>query len=160
MQIITHGNTYKEKVCNKCSALLSYCEADIKTESRYDDFFSDQHFSRRIYIICPECIEQIDLSWVIDGEEQVSKEDENSTNITDREKELREKISEECLQKATENKYDHNYRISQDNERYDFRGCPDDLEFVKYYAFSALCDEVDGFDCKKCWKNFLRGGKC
>lgn len=160
MKIITHGNTCKEKVCNKCSALLSYCEADIKTESRYDDFFSDQHYSRRKYIICPECNTQIDLSWIIDGEEQVSKEDENSTNIIDREKELREKIAKECLKKDDgKNKWNHNYRISQ-NDRYDFRGCPDDLEFVKYYTFSALCDEVGNFDCKECWKNFLRGGKC
>ena len=156
MKIITHGNTCKEKVCNKCSALLSYCEADIITESRCNDFFSEQHYSNRKYIVCPECNSQIDLSWIIDGVEQIK----DDVDVTNQEKELREKIAEECLQKTIENKYGHNYRISQDNERYDFKGCPDDLECIEDYTFFELCDEVDDFNCKECWKNFLRGVKC
>ena len=30
MEVIKHGNTYKEKECPGCGALLSYCNADIK----------------------------------------------------------------------------------------------------------------------------------
>ena len=84
--------------------------------------------------------------------------------IPSREKKLREEICEECSQKALtcdkENKYNHNCHICQDFACYDFRGCPDDLECTKDYTFLALCDEVSDFDCKKCWKNFLRGEKC
>ena len=161
MQVVVHGNTYKEKRCDKCTALLSYCSKDIKTCDRDEEYFGDYHYSCRKYIVCPECNNEIDLSWIIDGEEQVSKEDENSTNIIDREKELREKITEECSRKDdVKSKWSHNYHISQNNNCYDFSGCPDDLECVKGYAFSALCDEVSNFDCKKCWKHFLRGVKC
>ena len=96
----------------------------------------------------------------------IVEEDENDiSNIPSREKELREKITEECSRKDDVNsQWSHNYHISQNNNRYDFRGCPDDLECAEGYAFSALCDEVSNFDCKKyckkCWENFLRGGKC
>lgn len=71
MEVIKHGNTYREVECKKCGALLSYCEVDIKNNNRDDIFLGEEHYSRRKYIICPECKKEINLSWIIDGEETV-----------------------------------------------------------------------------------------
>ena len=71
MEVIRHGNTYKEVECKKCGALLSYCNEDVKHDIRYDKDFVEFHYSYRKYIICPECKNKIDISWTIDGEEQV-----------------------------------------------------------------------------------------
>lgn len=75
MQVIRHGNTYKEKGCKECGALLSYSKTDIKIDNRDEEYGGDYHYSYRKYIICPECNSDIDLSWVIDGEEQIKHEE-------------------------------------------------------------------------------------
>ena len=71
MEVIRHGNTYKEVECKKCNALLSYHFSDIKTEFNCDEYFGEIHTSSRKWIVCPECKNQINISWKIDGEEQV-----------------------------------------------------------------------------------------
>ena len=71
MKVIRHGSTYKEIKCTKCCALLSYCEIDIKHDNREDDNFGEWHYSYRKYVVCPECKNEINLSWNIDGEEIV-----------------------------------------------------------------------------------------
>ncbi len=150
MKVIKHGITYKGKKCDKCSALLSYCEKDIQTKSKDDEYFGDYHYSCRKYIVCPECNNEIDLSWIIDGEEQI---EENN----DGEKILREQIVSECIEK----RWIEDMYIAQSKD-YDFTTCPDNFDCLQGCTFSALCDEIsDTYPCKKCWKNFLRGGiKC
>ena len=70
MEVIRHGDTYKEIECKKCGALLSYCAADIKIIDRYAGVFGgDWYTSCKKYITCPECEKEIVLSWKIDGEE-------------------------------------------------------------------------------------------
>lgn len=69
MKVIKHGNTHKETECTKCGALLSYCETDIKHYNREDDDFGEWYYSHRKYIVCQECKNEINLSWIIDGEE-------------------------------------------------------------------------------------------
>ena len=50
MEVLRHGNTYKEVECTKCGALLSYCKTDIKS---FD--FTHKH------VICPECNAMVGL---------------------------------------------------------------------------------------------------
>ena len=71
MEVIRHGNTYKEVECKKCNALLSYHFSDIKTKFNCDEYFGEIHTSSRKWIVCPECENQINISCKIDGEEQV-----------------------------------------------------------------------------------------
>ena len=71
MEVLRHGNTYKETECSKCGALLSYCNKDVKTKFNVDDYFGEIHTCRREWIVCPECHKEINLSFKIDGEEQV-----------------------------------------------------------------------------------------
>lgn len=72
MEVLKHGNTYKEKECPGCGALLSYCKTDIQHDNREGEVFGgDWHYSYRKYIICPECKKKIDISWIVDGEEKV-----------------------------------------------------------------------------------------
>lgn len=73
MEVIKHGNTYKEVECAKCGALLSYCKTDIKKKYQHEEYIGDGyfHYSYRQYIVCPECNCDIELSWIIDGKEQV-----------------------------------------------------------------------------------------
>ena len=71
MKVIRHGNTYKEVECKNCGALLSYCKEDTKRDNRNEEYDGEWHYSYREYIKCPECEEKIELSWIIDGEEQV-----------------------------------------------------------------------------------------
>lgn len=62
MQVIKHGNTYKEIECPQCNALLSYCNKDI--EERYDigEYNGEMYHIFRTCIICPECRKQIALN--------------------------------------------------------------------------------------------------
>ena len=72
MEVIKHGNTYREKECPGCGALLSYCKVDIQHDDVVREVFGgDWYSSHKQYILCPECKKKIDLSWVIDGEEQI-----------------------------------------------------------------------------------------
>ena len=71
MEVIKHGNTYKETECTKCNAILSYCDTDIKHKNINDNYFGEWHYSYREYIICPECGHKINFSYIIDGEETV-----------------------------------------------------------------------------------------
>lgn len=51
MEVLRHGNTYREVECKKCGALLSYCDKDLQ---QYVAMIG----SDRIYkkgITCPEC---------------------------------------------------------------------------------------------------------
>ena len=61
MEVLRHGNTYKEIVCPKCNALLSYCKNDIKEYSDYEEYFGEMHLFYAEYIICPECKKKINL---------------------------------------------------------------------------------------------------
>ena len=71
MEVIRHGNTYREVECKKCGALLSYCEADINIIDDYDEvYFCRWHWIEKEYITCPECKNEIRLKYIIDGEEQ------------------------------------------------------------------------------------------
>lgn len=69
MEVIKHGNTYKEKECPGCGALLSYGKVDIKNDIDCEEYFGEIHCSNRKYIVCPECKKQINISWIVDGKE-------------------------------------------------------------------------------------------
>lgn len=69
MEVIKHGNTYKEIECKKCGALLSYCEADIKTKSRHGYYDFEEYFETTDYIECLECKEKINLKKFVDWKE-------------------------------------------------------------------------------------------
>ena len=69
MEVLRHGNTYNEVECEKCYAILSYCETDIKHDDREDDYFGELHYSYRKYVICPECKSETNISWIINGKE-------------------------------------------------------------------------------------------
>lgn len=71
MQVIRHGNTYREVECGHCGALLSYCESEIIKKDDWDEYFGGWHDSYKEYIICPECKKEIVFSFVIDGEEML-----------------------------------------------------------------------------------------
>ena len=75
VQVRKHGNTYKDTKCEKCEALLAYCKTDIKIDSKYEEYWGNYHCSYRQYIICPECDNQIEISWMIDGKEQIKHEE-------------------------------------------------------------------------------------
>ena len=69
MEVIKHGNTYREVECKKCGALLSYCKSDIKINSGYDDdYFGKIHSYHEEYIKCLDCGKKIILNSYIDGE--------------------------------------------------------------------------------------------
>lgn len=71
MQVIRHGNTYREIECKNCGALLSYCDSEvIKKSDCYEVFGGDWHSYSEEYIICPECKKKIVFSSIIDGKEQ------------------------------------------------------------------------------------------
>lgn len=62
MEVIKHGNTYKEVECRICGALLSYCKKDVKEESGYnDDYFGRLCYSTTKYVECPECDSRVIL---------------------------------------------------------------------------------------------------
>lgn len=70
MEVLRHGNTYREVECKKCCALLSYSTGDIKVRDHSGEVFGgDFHSNIKKYITCPECKEEIVLSWLVDGEE-------------------------------------------------------------------------------------------
>ena len=75
--------------------------------------------------------------------------------MTNREKELRNKISEECLSKNLRN----DYHTAKSNN-YDFIKCPEEFECLKEYMpeFLAICDDLSIEEpyCEECWKKFLR----
>lgn len=71
MNVLRHGNTYKEKECTKCGALLSYSSKDVKTKFDGSDYGGEIHTFSRKWIVCPECNKEIEISFVIDGEETV-----------------------------------------------------------------------------------------
>ena len=65
MEVIRHGNTYKEIKCPRCGAILSYCYTDIKTDNRRETYYNGEyHYSYRKYINCPECEGKIELAWI------------------------------------------------------------------------------------------------
>lgn len=69
MEVIKHGNTYKEVECQKCGALLSYCKADVKEINKDEEtFYGDWHYYIEEYITCPECDKRIILYKNVDGE--------------------------------------------------------------------------------------------
>lgn len=77
--------------------------------------------------------------------------------MSNREKELRTKIAEECLQNNHKSEYD-----TACSECYDFIRCPDDFECLKdeMKNFLAICDDISlEYSCEECWKNFLRNEK-
>ena len=60
MEVLKHGNTYKEVECPKCGALLSYCKADIEYRNE-NQLFCIIH---KEWITCPECNERIMLKQI------------------------------------------------------------------------------------------------
>ena len=68
MQVIKHGNTYKEIVCVKCGALLSYCEKDVKTKFNGGEYCGKFHSVVRKWIECPECCGENDILLIVDGD--------------------------------------------------------------------------------------------
>ena len=69
MEVLRHGNTYKEIGCKNCGALLSYCKTDITKISKCEEVFGgDWHSSDEKCIYCPECNSKIILSLIVDGE--------------------------------------------------------------------------------------------
>ena len=70
MEVIKHGNTYKEVECKKCGALFSYCKSDVIKESDYCEYYDRFHWIDKKYIICPECNNTITLEFKIDGDER------------------------------------------------------------------------------------------
>lgn len=70
MEVLRHGNTYKEVECKKCGALLSYCEADVDNDYNWDEYFGEVHSIYKEYICCPECKNEIKLKYKVDGKEQ------------------------------------------------------------------------------------------
>lgn len=71
MEVIKHGNTYREKECQECGALLSYCLSEIIKESDWDEYFGEWHGFYKEYIVCPECKKEIIFSYIIDDEVKV-----------------------------------------------------------------------------------------
>lgn len=76
MKVLRHGNTYKEIECDKCGALLSYCEVDVEIK-KYDQYkyipsYNENvclaHF-QELFIECPECSNEIVLKYYVDGVE-------------------------------------------------------------------------------------------
>ena len=56
MEVLKHGNRYKEIECLKCGALLSYCNSDIR------GYWKGRSYTE--LIICPECNERIILKQI------------------------------------------------------------------------------------------------
>ena len=77
--------------------------------------------------------------------------------MTAREKELRTKIGAECLQKKWRNDY-----LTSCFSEYNFDRCPDEFECMDKYTENFECDYLStpSFNCKECWKKFLRGEEC
>ena len=61
MEVLRHGNTYKQVWCTECNALLSYCKRDIERSNRIEEYLGKWHTSYEKYIICPECKNKIIL---------------------------------------------------------------------------------------------------
>jgi|GEM_PF-2766761 len=72
MIVIRHGETYVERGCDRCRAILGYTKADIKKESRLDDVFGELHSVEMEYITCPECRKKNYLVYLVDGENTLS----------------------------------------------------------------------------------------
>ena len=83
MQVLKHGNTYKEIECDKCGALLSYCIKDIQSWSDCCDYFGDMHYIARQFIKCPECKRQITLKYFVDGVETEYVDIENGLELNE-----------------------------------------------------------------------------
>lgn len=69
MDVLRHGNIYKEIECGKCGALLSYSKFDIRWHVSTDYYNGDVHKSKTKYIVCPECEDKIVVKYYIDGVE-------------------------------------------------------------------------------------------
>ena len=69
MEVIKHGNTYREAECPGCGALLSYYKADVKYE-KTEYYYLGWNCTEKEYIRCPECKETILFKLVVNGEEQ------------------------------------------------------------------------------------------
>ena len=78
MEVIKHGNTYKEIECKNCNALLTYCKSDIRYEGSHSEGVGGlPHHSQEIrYVTCPECNNWIIISNIINGEEKIKLEHE------------------------------------------------------------------------------------
>lgn len=63
MEVIRHGNTYKEVECKECGALLSCCERDIKSyEGLLPRIYNNVlYYIETFYVVCPECNNKIEL---------------------------------------------------------------------------------------------------
>ena len=61
MQVIKHGNTYKEIECPKCNAWLSYCDSDIESRCDMGNYHGQLYTISKEWIVCPECYEKIVL---------------------------------------------------------------------------------------------------
>jgi hypothetical protein len=66
MEVLKHGNTYKEVECKNCCALLSYCKADIEHFEQVDEIFGEWHSHYEESIKCPECNKKIVLYSFVD----------------------------------------------------------------------------------------------
>ena len=67
MEVLRHGNTYKEIECPKCGALLSYCDRDIHYFNSSIEYDGEIHFLEKLYVICPECKDFVNIQWLLDG---------------------------------------------------------------------------------------------
>jgi DNA-directed RNA polymerase subunit RPC12/RpoP len=70
MEVLKHGNTYKEVECKGCGALLSYCKLDIEKQEYFDGLFKEVYVYKE-YIMCPECKNRIILKYKINGDDQL-----------------------------------------------------------------------------------------
>ena len=56
MEVIKHGNTYKEIKCKKCNALLTYCKSDVRYEDSHSEGADGIHHNsdeKKRYVVCP-----------------------------------------------------------------------------------------------------------
>ena len=67
MEIIKHGETYKELTCGNCKALLGYSYRDVEHSVEKDTFNNQVHETISEFFYCPECGCRIVLSLKIDG---------------------------------------------------------------------------------------------
>ena len=80
MEVIKHGNTYKETECTKCNALLTYCKSDVRYEGSHSEGADGIHHNsdEKRYVVCPECNGRIIISHIINGVEQIKMKIENT----------------------------------------------------------------------------------
>lgn len=67
MEILKHGETYREIECEKCRAYVGYSYRDIEHKLMNDAYNGKIHETISEFIYCPECGCRIVLSLKIDG---------------------------------------------------------------------------------------------